>query len=41
MSRSTKRFVYFYDLFIYFLPTYVFVSNLMLSSENMYGTRLC
>ena len=38
MSRSTKRFVFWEDLLIYFL-TYVDISSLMLSLENMYGTR--
>ena len=36
-----KRFVFFKDLFIYFVLAYVYVSNLLLSSEDIYGTRSC
>ena len=36
MSRSMKRFVNFYHLFIFVL-TYVYFSSLMLSSENMHN----
>ena len=38
MSRSTERFV-FLRIFIYFVLTYMYVSSLMISSENTYGTR--
>ena len=41
MSRSTKRFVFFFRiyLFIHFLFTYVYVSSLLFSAENIYGSR--
>ena len=39
MNRSMKRFVLFKVLFLYFVVTYVYVSCLLLSSENIYGTR--
>ena len=39
MCRLTKRFVFFE--FIYFVLTYVYVSSLMLSSGNMFGTKPC
>ena len=38
MDRSTKRFAFFEDLFIYFVFTYVHVSSLLLSSVNLCGT---
>ena len=41
MSWSTKRFVFLKDLFIYFVLTYVYVSSLLLSSENIFDTRYC
>ena len=42
MNRSTKRVISFkIYLFIYFIFTYVYVSSLLLLSENIYGTRPC
>ena len=41
-NKSTKRFVIFLkDLFLYFVLIYVYVSSLLLSSENIYSTRPC
>ena len=39
MSHHHKANCIFLDLFIYFIPTYVYVSSLMLSSENICITR--
>ena len=36
-KRSTKRFVFFKELFIYFVLTYVYVSSWLLSLENIYA----
>ena len=42
MSRSTKIYIFGGGhLFMYFVLTYVHVSRLLLSSENVYSTRLC
>ena len=38
MSRSTKRFVFFLDIFIYFVLTYVYVSSLLLLFVCMYDS---
>ena len=38
MNRSMKTFVLFKDLFIYFVLTHMYVSSLLLSLENIYGT---
>ena len=40
MNKSTKRFVFFKESFIYFVLRYVYVSSWLLSSKNIYGTRL-
>ena len=39
MSWSTMGFVFWWGLFIHFVFIYVYVSNLLLSSENIYDTR--
>ena len=41
MSRSMKKFVFFQDLFFYFILTYMYACSLLLSSGNKYGTRPC
>ena len=41
MSRSTKRFGFFPDLFIHFVLTHVYVFSWLLSSENIYSTGPC
>ena len=41
MNKSTKKFVFFKDLYIYFVLAYVYVSNLLLFSENIYSTWPC
>ena len=37
MSWPTKRFVFFKDLFIYYILTYMYVSSLLFLSENIRG----
>ena len=39
MKKTTNRFVFFKRLFVSFVLTYVYVSILLLSSENLYGAR--
>ena len=39
MNRSTKRFVFFRDLFTYFFHAYIYAFTLLLSSENIYAKR--
>ena len=41
MKRSTKNLYHFKYLFIHFVLTFVYVSSLLLSSENIRGARPC
>ena len=41
MIRSMKRFAFLEDLFNHFVVIYVYISRLLLSTDNMYCTRPC